>query len=530
MPGMLNQVVSGLTNKIKGIPGKIKGKIQDLAEQERGPLVGSYNHVKPLERTALHKAIGDRLLYEPFSPMAYKATLDEYLPNIGIDKKTSFDATAFSTLRNTRAHDFQGLKEATTASGEIISKKLAEESQNANVQNAKTAVQGALNSALSASPNFESAQLDYEARIGSFKKLLDKVPSTYKIQDLSAVMKSAIDEGRAAITTQHGDEIKKLNQLFTEVQFKTDLKAALNIQDDHQIDLVKESIVNNLKKTHTDTLAAFDKSTQESLTKIHKAAEQELKAFTFIANLHANERKMREMIEKLAAETLKEKSNDNMVVDISENKLSVSSVRLDKLEFIQQLGGNKIVRQQDTDPPVYKLSMGMKLFSPFYYGGGKHKQDLLLLAQTIRATGSESITFNVENFSDPKVAEQRAREAFEAGLKAGFPPEKIKINVNGLNLAHEAQEKSEKNPQKYDSIREKLFAEKPNLYKEYVENGVRVRDELKKLNAAIETPTKPSDEIKKEMEELRKEARGKQQKTIKIEPEAAEQKDTPAPT
>lgn len=475
------------------------------------PLFGELNATKPQKRSALNKIIGDRPIGERYSPQDLQNVAQKYLPTIGLGDKVSFGAHAFEAYNNARVKDYNGLQKAKIAEGDDpIQKKLnanvTDEAQKIAIEAVKEGIKRALNprDGTDKDSSYEAAQRQYSASVQVFKDLVAQVSGKRNVQDIIGVIEEVASDGKKAIKEQQTKEITKLNAEFANPGFKTSLKTALNISDD-QIADVQKSILADLQETHKKQLEAFDKSSQESLKALHSASANQRQAFLFIASLHKNDEKMQRAIERLAGENenAQQDSKDNeMELEQSKDKTSINSVNLDQLKVIQLLGGGQINRVEG-QPVSYKLDMGHKLTNPRYYLNNRQERDMLIMAQAVRASGSSGIVMKLD-FKDEKTAEARARQAYAACIKAGFPPEKIKLNVNGQLMTYKAIEKDEKDGKKYESIHEKLYAKRGSEFSLLQQQSQTIRADLE---AITKTPTQKSTEsmgaIKKQLEELR---------------------------
>jgi hypothetical protein len=479
------------------------------------PLIGKVNPKKSDQRGVLNKVFGDYMPHpESYSPEAQQSLYSEYQPSIGLPKESKFSSEAFAAYTNARPQDFLALKEATTPAGDLISNKLSKRGQTPEDQEAIKAVQNDLNEVLKLSKKYTKAQIDYEERIGTFKELLAEVPNKRSVASLIDTMRFVVDDGKKAIQEQQSKEIQRLNQKFTDENFKNNLTKSLDVTDS-QLEKIKESLLKDLQDKHKKAMEDFDKPTQESLKQLHSATQSELTTFLFVASLHQDNAIMRQMIDKLAMENRNRFPTDNTVVELDSEKASITSVKPEQLEYIRTLGGEKIEQQfQDEEktrpfnPPKYKLDMGSRIGNPRYYFRDKDEDDLLTLAQAVRASGTDGIVFELK-FDNEKIAQKRARQAFEAAIKSGFPPEKIRINVNGkMLLAYKAIEKDEHDGMKYDAIQEKLYRGKESEFQKVIANGEKIRKQLEEVKPLKQAGSQEDlAAMKNKMEELRQQAK-----------------------
>lgn len=433
MAGFLNRVANALRDKLT----------------PSSPLIGGpdQNPVKPEERSLLNKIIGDRVGYPRFSPQSLQQISDEYLgylPSIGLGTNAKLATDAVDKFVANRVNDVLSLKEAKTPDGALIHEKLSD--TDPDKKDAIKAVKNEINQILDGKALEQGAQKEYKESMGAFQKLLagDK---KFHVQELNGLLEEITNNTRTTLEDRQKDEINQLEALFEDETFQANLTAALDLPEDEAenteaLAAVKESMRKDLENAHTKQLDDFNKEVDNAKVELHKAAEQQLKAFLFMADLSKNDPKMQAMIEQLAEKN--RSGATNVSVHISEDRADISCVNLDQLTFIQRLGGGKITPKKDDEGNlVYSLDMGMKFTNPRYYFNDHHKKDMETMAQAIRASGSETITMSL-TFKNEKVAEERARQAFEASLKSGFPPEKINIKVNGQLYTYKPEEKDGK--------------------------------------------------------------------------------------
>lgn len=462
----------------------------------------SKSQTKLQKRSALRRVYGGLLDSNKYSSQDLHKTNTLYSEMIGLGKKAQFSATAFDELVTERVQNFLGLQKAQTPDEKLIYKELNKNENNTTEQTtAKQAVQKELNNALQLSDEFVQAQKEYSQSITHFITQIQEQGKSHSIDNLIPVFENHVNEAKQAIKKQQSKEIAYLSKKFTEdADFKKNIKESLNLTDT-QIEEVQNSLIKNLEETHKNQNELFEKSTSDSFTKLHQIAEEQRKDFLFVAMLHKNDPGMRKIIEKIAEENRKKFGSNDLEISMgpTDNLVDISSVRLEQLKFIELVHGKKI--SQNEGPPVsFRFDMGKRLFNPLYYVNNRASTDMLVMAQAVRASGSQSVTMTL-NFKNEKIANQRARESYDACIKAGFPPEKIKINVNGRLYTHNA---SETKGSKSSSVQE-LFHEHQNHFGHLQQESKRIREDLKKQELIL--PAKMEDKasdnhFKKEYQDI----------------------------
>ncbi|WP_133137332.1 hypothetical protein [Legionella rowbothamii] len=485
------------------------------------PLIGGpdQNPVKPEDRGLLNKIIGDRIAYPRFSPQSMEEVSKEYLgylPSIGLGTKAKLATDAVDKFVANRVDDILKLKEAKTPDGALIHEKLS--ANDADKKDAIKAVKQELNKILDGKALEEGVQKEYKESIAAFQQLLAG-PKKFHVQEVQGLLEEITNNTRTAIEAQQKNEIDQLETLFKNEAFQAHLTTALALPDDKEekakaLNAVKESMRKDLENAHEKQLKEFNNEIDNTKITLHKAAEQQLKAFLFMADLNKNDPKMQAMIERLAEEN--RATATNVSVDISEDRADISCVNLDQLTFIQRLGGGKIETHKDKEGKLsYTLDMGMKFTNPRYYFNDHHKKDMETMAQAIRASGAQSITMSL-NFENEKIAQERGRQAFEACLRSGFPPEEIDIKVNGVLYTYKPEEKEGKPVNQaisslyYDD--KDQDKSKKAKYETVVHQSTKTRadlDEIIKKGVEKKLNDSPGDleSIKGELQDLKRKAR-----------------------
>lgn len=416
---------------------------------------------------------------------------NEYRVNIGLGPNASFSADAFNNLVNEKPANFHIFEKTKGPGGLEIHKKLTDESATKIGKGAEAAnVRDTIELALKAQDKFNTAQKEYTESVATFSELIKKIPEKYGAQDVIGRMTAIKDEGIAAIKEQHKHELDTLTAKFGEEPFKTNLKETLGIAGEDDYKAVQKSMLDEINKSHKAQLSQFEKSTSESLKTLHDAAQKQAKEFVFIAHLHKNHETMREELRKIAA---KKDADANIVrplnaaIDVNENKLIISGITLNDLPVIKSITGREITHDSATGK--FEMKLPHKIFNPLYYLDPRKnlESDLALLAQGVKASGYTGITTNI-NISNPKIAMERARQAYKANIEAGFEPKNINIVVNGSKIKPED-----------------LFKENPSMLQHLEQKSAKIIKEL----ADIKPPSSPSKqaEIKQTIVQLRDDAK-----------------------
>ncbi len=406
------------------------------------------------------------------SPAQLKALQQEYRDAIGLGNKVTLSAEIINELSNHRRKDFSGFFKGTKdKDGKVtlpdaedaVKKKL--DADDDNTKKIKTAIADSLK----VSDPFTKAQKDYNESVTAFKKLVEEIPAKYKTGDIIGVMTELKDNARKSIQDQHALEKQEMTTKLASDEVKAALETTFGSPE--EAEKAKATLMADLDKGHKAQLDFFDKSTQDSISKLHEASAKEFDRILYLAHLHKNNEAMRKEIEKL----MPEPKEGQVEVGMDKDRLYLAGINLDDIKTIQSITGREIHRQtskddKGNDTVTYTVQMPRNIFGIAYYLDPRQnpKADMVAIADGIKASGYSSIKMNV-NFPDNKeLADRRGREAFEACIKAGFDVNKISINVNGEEL-------------KGAEIQKKLFAKDGGKYNALVNESANIRKELDKV-------------------------------------------------
>ncbi|HHL3491873.1 TPA: Dot/Icm T4SS effector Ceg25 [Legionella pneumophila] len=390
------------------------------------PLIGK--HLKSESRT------------KKYTSEEFKRLEREYRDHIGLPESSSFSSDAFDKLVSSRVDDFRAFPKTSLPGGLLFHDKL----KDANTTEGDNIRDVLSKTVLAPTEKFKTAQKNFTESTSTFKELTKLIPSKFRAQDLVGTMKELTDDARKAILEQQAHEIQMLKEKLDPQKegqagnYVSDFKKALGLKDNDEVKKVTEGLVKELEESHKKQLGEFDKSTSESLNQLHKASASESSEYLFLANLYENNKEMRQTLEKLYAEERKRKGlppeSTTVQVGISENKIDLNGIKLKDIPVIKSITGREIHQQPDGS-----FAIQMPMINPFYYQDPRQnvKTDMMLIAQAIKASGYDSIEMNCNFPNSEKVAMERGRQAFAACIEAGFPVDKITINVNGKPMKAE---------------------------------------------------------------------------------------------
>jgi hypothetical protein len=395
---------------------------------------------------------------EQFNPEEQKKLLTEYRSLIGLPANLTFSSDALDKYASSKSKNIDAFEKTKGPNDINIHEQLKDVTTGtAEVTAARKQVNTDITKALESQPELKTALKDYKESIATFQQLLKKTtPKPYKAEELIGAMKDVIDNGRTKLIEQQTQELNAFTKLTTEDDFKKNLKTSLNIVDDSGFEVTKKNMIDDLKKAQKDQLAAFDKSSQDSLKALHSASAKEMDHLLFVANLYKNNQKMREQF----AATVGTRGPVSISIgDKERDKAIISGIKPEDITVIESLTGKQITKKSDD---TFSMQFGMKLFHPKYYLDPRNnvEGDLMLMAQAVKACGYSSITMNV-NFENTTVAQERAKQAYKACIDSGFDPEKIAIKVNGKLV--KTDELFKDSPRELNALKQRASALKQEL-------------------------------------------------------------------
>ena len=270
-----------------------------------------------------------------------------------------------------------------------------------------------------ASPEYEAAQQGSKDFQKTMSDWLEKKPLQPQVSGMISSIKEKLDAQRKAIQARHSSEYK---------QFEDKLKdLGTSAESKFHDPKVQKEMLGKLKSEHDAQLKAFEEQAASNLTKLHNAAATEVRRLLFLNELQ----KVKKMQPEFADALNKKQGGDTYaVIQNDNNNPGVAELNISDLANIKTATGQTITQKEG----VFKLKLGWQIASPLYYGLGfsssNIKQDLSTMAKAVKASGNDTINVNV-TFGNKALAEERAKQAYEACLKEGFPPEKINLTVNG---------------------------------------------------------------------------------------------------
>jgi hypothetical protein len=336
---------------------------------------------------------------------------------------------------------------------------------------------------------YSVAQRVFEGEMEAFQQRL-KSPPDLSVAEIENHLQVINNRARKAIQAQQKHEKEALEKealpIATELAkiTKGDAKA------------IEENLKADLAKAHKEQLDAFDKSSQENHTALHKAAAEQDRGIQFAGVLNSwaqqqnnsNREKMLEEMREARKRTMQRLGipdpNQNTMARVNLKEGEITDFDPNDLKFIISLTGSKIEHlKPGSEPGKWTVKLGPRILNPLYYLSNKEKPKIeaLSIAQAVKACGYNAMTMTV-NFDDPVTQKERAKQAYEAMLEVGFDPGVLpgEKDLKGINMVD-----GQGNPIDI----KKLFADEPDRLARAEAKGEAVRAKLNK-----EVPRTPAPE------------------------------------
>lgn len=382
----------------------------------------------PTLRRRLNNLLNADKYLKQFTPTAQKNLLSEYRNSLGLPDTIDLGAKAFEEHETKKVHDHTSFKTQLGSNKEdTLENQLKDDTAE------KKAVREKFAELFKAELFYTNAKETYAETLDAFKKKIKEVPEKYTVEDIRSELERVQANAKNAIKAQHIQEKKKFEAALNDAEFMKTFCTALGGKTEGEADTIKKDLLAELDKTHAAQFSEFEKTAQKNLTVLDEASAKEMDRLIFSAHLEKTSRQLspqhkQEMLAEIGRVRAKNKAargseeNTEVLMDVKEG--TISAINPNDLNFIISLTGQKIVHENNR----WSVKMSSRIFSPGYYLSAKEnpKTDMMEMAKLVRASGFDGISMTV-NFNDPKTQKQRARQAYEACLDTGFPPERIKL-------------------------------------------------------------------------------------------------------
>lgn len=419
--------------------------------------------------------------------------------SIGINPQTTFDSSAMDKVAGARMLDIHSFKETKLPSGGKLGDLTKE--LNANTKEANN-VRGKIKAALE-NPAFDELQKNFKALSEDFKDLAQRVPDPYLAGDIIDYMTREVGDTRTKLVDMQTKAYEQLEKELNDPGFKKDFIEASGVAPE-DYEQVKKNMLEDLKASQTKQLQEFDSSKSESLKKIYDSAKNHQRELGLIeATSIDNEKQRQNILAVQQAYNKKHKIENTSHVDLdgTGNELKISGIRIQDFERLYTNSGKEIANKNGTWTISYGIMDRLKFYSnPFH---DNLKADLMLMAQAVKAGNPEDgITMNIKGFHNDEKSREKARVAVQACIDAGYPLDKINIQINGqpINLMYKKAEKDK--PEELDP--QALYANNREEYQSLSAQAKKVAEESSNFKPVFSNQGQ-FDDIKKEVTKLREE-------------------------
>ena len=294
-----------------------------------------------------------------------------------------------------------------------------------------------LKTALEHTPETKDAIKDFEGSIKAVQALYDdKYPMSPVT--LANYLTGIRAEGVKALDAQFIHDKKALLTCFEDPAFKTALCARTGI-DAAELPSLQNKMLKAQEDAHKTAKANLQKETDALLGRLYQNNQLDEAKIRYLQVMHENNKKMRKDIDAIIAKN-PNPQNITLSMNVDDGKIDFSNVDIKDLHVIQTLTGRQIKRDEGGNFSMEQPKSNFPyIFNKYYYHSSAFEVDAKSLAMAVRAAGHEAITMNFDtrDDKDSSLAFRGGRTQIRACLDAGFKPEDITINVNGVKYRYE---------------------------------------------------------------------------------------------
>ena len=385
-----------------------------------------------------------------FTPEAIKTALHTYSGSIKFVDPIDCDKAPADYLKHKKAAN-NFFESISLEDGGTISQKL--KTPGIKADKFKTLISSIL------TPEKDTKNLTVE-----FKQNIEKLNTLRNEYSASAIM-AELTTYKADILNKlkghHAEEATKLDNLFNDPNFITELKSTNLIKDDRDAAPLKEQMIARLKAEHKKLEEEFETTINQDVKKVLEKIPLAARRIVYPAimrhtretSLHNKPKRwlndtklldaedgMRKALEKKIKEKnppktdqalgLYQTSGDQNAFGFNTDDLG--GIDLEDLEHIQTLTGREIIvskskNAKNEDILEFKMAIpALSWYRP--YNKKDFALDIRSLTTAMYNRGFDTIRLTISN-SDEDVARKQTAVAYEEALKAGFKPEDITMVV-----------------------------------------------------------------------------------------------------
>jgi len=494
-----------------------------LHNADRFPVIGRaaqlLRGLKNTGRKAINRDIEHPL--SNFSPEAYEKLYQDNLASADLpDKLTSADG--FDQWQNSKIKGMSDFGSITLADGKTITSKLGKNKAGTEV------ITTAIANATALEPNTTTAKEKFNERIAAMNLQMKQEPGKFNFVDYAEYLHKLKSKAKTAVDAQNKQDKDRVTKLFNQPDFTKNLKTALGLSDDAQLENVQKQMLEHLEKKQAESSTQFEEKLNTEITLFHEKEQNERDRIAYLANMDELSDAMKAEINRLGQLNAKE-SAVSIQIGGANTSARFKGISVRDMQVIEDMTGEKIDHDKDEKGnDRFSMKLPRKFFSPLY---STRIQDYHLrgIVNAVRACGYNKITIEINyhgrdtpHDQDDEYAMELGRRAYEQCLKGGFdyketldPNDKDKknklcniiINVNGKpktanELFAKCQQRKSEIHAKADADQAKRKAYRDNqksppevqaVFKKSIKTIVTTTKEKKKAEEALAAASNPLD-------------------------------------
>lgn len=287
-----------------------------------------------------------------------------------------------------------------------------------------------IETALEESDPYKAARKTFNTNLANLNTLLRS--GKYTLCDAASYLLEAKNTAVSAIKAQQKQEKDNLDNLFQDDAFRNEMKMSLSCSD-AQLNSIKTEMMSELAKSQNEELKKFEKSLQDNSNTLFKRAEQEWYRISFLGQRRGVSDKVKKEIDALHSNA--NQHGENLSIETgNKGSARLKNVNPKDLQTHITLTGKTLQAGEDG-------SLNTQ-FGRWFQTDADVYETITSMAEEMKARGCESITIRVNNSTDPKLAEEIGRKAYESAILAGFDPKKslfllmVTLNISMMTKAN----------------------------------------------------------------------------------------------
>lgn len=383
-------------------------------------------------------------LLKIFSPEQMEEFFQNNQDSIGIFGSGLTSGNALETYLEESVKNEEAFSAIKVPGGSLtVAEKLKEKLPGENI------VRDMLVEALKPSDAMEKAPAIFKQKIEELNPIVTN--GSFNSKAIAGYLQELKSSQDTDLKAEQKTQKEALDKLFQNKNFTDNFKTSLGLTDDKQVDTLKQEMTSTLATKHKTDLDKFHSAMDADINGLFNHSKNEKKRISFLAALAAIDDDNKKAIEDLAEKNRPPRPTSLSVNFDGDGQASFTGVRVQDLLTIQTLTGRTMEYKPKKDDKgveqdIYKMQLPKWGLTYYHSRHQNMLYDMTNIAQAIRACGHESITMSVTYNSRKKDAQgnpdqsfvmEMGRKAYEGAVKAGFPPEKVTVEVNGKAMKAE---------------------------------------------------------------------------------------------